>query len=240
MPDDDFETPDEFDASESGAEAFDPDSFASDYDAAGYEVEDDLEEEQAAETAFHAAEATESLRGKFLVAGPQLRDRNFFKGVVLILEHTAIGAMGLVVNRPSSLSLANALAGEIELPCSDELVFIGGPVEPDHLFLIHHNHGWSHASVEVSPGVHVTTDPEAFEAVVTSQEHEPRRILSGYAGWAPGQLEGELASGDWQVVDASVADVFGPDPYMLWDDLRSRISQSNRLIRVETPHPEWN
>ena len=221
MYDDDFDAPDDFN--------FDDES-----------RDEERAEERAAEQAFHAADAVDSLRGKFLVAGPQLRDRNFFKAVVLILEHTAVGAMGLVINRPSSLSLANALAGEIELPCSEELVFIGGPVEPDHLFLIHHNHGWSHASVEVSPGVHVTTDPEAFEAVVKSEQPEPRRILSGYAGWAPGQLEGELAAGDWHTLDSSVADVFGPDPYALWDDLRERFNQSHRLIVADTPHPEWN
>ena len=184
---------------------------------------------------------SESLRGHFLVAGPRLRDRNFFKTVVLILEHTPAGAMGLIVNRPSSLSVTNALAGQTDHCTTDDNVFLGGPVEPDHLFLLHNNFTWQDASVEVSPAVYVTTDPQAFDAIVCSgKESEPRRVLSGYAGWAAGQLDDELQTGDWLVTDCSVPDVFSADPYVLWDQLRERINESHRLLPSNSPHPEWN
>ena len=181
-----------------------------------------------------------SLRGHFLIAGPHLRDRNFFKTVVLVLEHTPAGAMGLVVNRPSSLAVANALAGHFDLPETDETVYLGGPVEPADLFLIHHNDAWDGESVQVAAGVFVTTDPQAFEAIVLADHVEPRRIVSGYAGWSPGQLESELDTGDWLVLDAALPDVFAPDPYKLWDELKDRARESHRLIPHPTPHPEWN
>ena len=181
-----------------------------------------------------------SLRGHFLVAGPHLRDRHFFKTVVLILEHTPVGAMGLVVNRPSSLAISNALAGHFDVPETEETVFLGGPVEPADLFLIHHNDAWDSESVQVAAGVFVTTDPSAFEAIVMAERVEPRRIVSGYAGWGPGQLEAECESGDWLVTDAALPDVFAPDPYQLWDELKDRVCESHRLVAAEAPHPEWN
>ena len=79
----------------------------------------------------------ESLRGHFLIAGCELRDPNFFKAVVLIVEHTEEGAMGLVINRPSSLSVSNALAGHFDIPETGETVYCGGPVEPDAFFVLH-------------------------------------------------------------------------------------------------------
>lgn len=181
-----------------------------------------------------------SLRGQFLVAGPHLRDRNFFKTVVLVLEHTAIGAMGLVVNRPSSLTVCNALAGHFELVENDETVYLGGPVEPTDLFLLHHNDSWDEASVEVAPGLFVTTDPQAFEAIVATKRREPRRVVSGYAGWSSGQLDAELASGDWLVTDVSVPDIFAADPYELWDEMKHRVSRALPLTAAVAPHPEWN
>ena len=231
---------------------FDPGSFGADDFAAGDGTSDACDESLFSEggPAFGAgpsaqsnggeAGAVGSLRGRFLIAGSHLRDRNFFKTVVLVLEHTPAGAMGLVINRPSSLAVAHALAGHFELDESDETVFLGGPVEPADLFLLHHDDAWNDVSFEIAPGVFVTTDPQAFEAIVTDQRAQPRRVLSGYAGWGPGQLESELETGDWLSLEASLPDVFGTDPYELWDGLKERALAEHRLIPAHAPHPEWN
>ena len=78
-----------------------------------------------------------SLRGQYLISGKWLRDPNFYKTVVLMVEHNAQGAMGLVVNRPSSVTVAHALSEHFNLPETDDLVYVGGPVEPSALFVLH-------------------------------------------------------------------------------------------------------
>ena len=182
-----------------------------------------------------------SLKGRFLVAGPKLRDRNFFKAVVLMLEHSGDGAMGLVVNRPSSLSVANALCGHLDLPDDGEPVFAGGPVEPADLFLLHEDRGLDGQSVEVVDDLFVTTAAGAFEAILDNDgPPRARRILCGYAGWSAGQLEAELATGDWLTVPATAEAVFDADPYELWDELKEGFTSAHQIIPNATAHPDWN
>ncbi|MFV0446332.1 MAG: YqgE/AlgH family protein [Planctomycetaceae bacterium] len=186
----------------------------------------------------------ESLRGCFLIAGCQLRDPNFFKTAVLMIEHGSDGAMGLVVNRPSSISISNALAGQIDLPEVDELVYAGGPVEPAALIILHSEPDLDPDEPAILPGLYVASSSEVFERIVSSLNGEGDllryRIFSGCAGWAPGQLEGELARGDWFVLPASSDLVFHDDPYCVWDELMSEVYRSKRLLPLHCEHPEWN
>lgn len=185
-----------------------------------------------------------SVRGKCLVAGTELRDPNFFKTVVLILEHASDGAMGLVVNRPSSLTVQNALAGHLDLPEADEMVFVGGPVEPADLFLLHNNNEVAadfDGPEPILPGVFVTNTADQFDAVLTSsQANLMSKVFSGYAGWGPSQLEAELARGDWLIADANYETLFKRCAYELWDELRASVQKSHRMFSVDSPNPEWN
>src|SRR5262249_57618642 len=79
----------------------------------------------------------DSLRGRFLIAGKNLRDPNFYQSVVLIVEHGSGGAMGVVVNRPSGVTVAEALKNHFELPETGEMVYVGGPVGRNDLFILH-------------------------------------------------------------------------------------------------------
>jgi putative transcriptional regulator len=186
----------------------------------------------------------DSLRGCFLVAGCRLRDPNFFKTAVLLIEHGPEGAMGLVVNRPSSVTISNALAGHFSLPETDDLVYVGGPVEPAALFILHGAGDLDPDEREVLPGLYVASSAEVFEQVVRSVAIDgadvPYRVYSGCAGWAPGQLEGELARGDWFVLPGSAEIVFHEDPYSVWDLLLAEVYRSKRLLPVHCDHPEWN
>lgn len=186
-------------------------------------------------------DSPKSLKGRFLVAGPKLQDRNFFKTVVLMLEHSGDGAMGLVVNRPSSLSVANAVSGHIEIPDDGEAVFAGGPVEPADLFLLHEDRSLDGQSVEVVDDVFVTTAAPAFEKVLEpAAVPRARRVLCGYAGWSPGQLENELRTGDWMSVEATAEALFDTDPYELWDELKADLTSRHRLVADGATHPDWN
>lgn len=187
----------------------------------------------------------DSLRGKFLIACKKLRDPNFYKTVVLIVEHGDEGAMGLVVNRPSSVTVAHALSDYFKLPETDDLVYVGGPVEPASLFIIHNSNELDEDEKCIVPGVFVGSSPGVFERVVrcaVEEQHDMQyRIFCGCAGWAPNQLEGELGRGDWHLHPANASDIFQLDPYVIWDSLRKAAGDACSYLPTKPPYnPEWN
>lgn len=185
-----------------------------------------------------------SLRGKCLVAAAHLRDPNFYKTVVLLVEHGEHGAMGLVINRPSSILVRNALAGHFDLPDSDDLVFCGGPVEPAALLILHNAEDLSGEERAIVPGVFICSTAETFAEVVnrsSGPENDLQyRIFSGCAGWAAGQLEGEIARGDWFMGSGCRDMIFHEDPYAMFDLVKQQIFEEHRLIPHDTPNPQWN
>ncbi len=184
------------------------------------------------------------IRGQFLVAGKTLRDPNFYQSVVLMVEHGDSGSMGLIVNRPSNISVARALSEHFGSLESDELVFVGGPVEPAALFVLHSAGEFQNGTDIVVPGIYVGSSPDVFEQVieqVTSGGGDlDFRVYAGCAGWAPGQLAEELEQGDWHRVPAEASEILFADPYTLWDDLVERIHETNRTIPRTEGDPEWN
>jgi putative transcriptional regulator len=191
---------------------------------------------------------TESLRGQFLIAAKHLRDSNFFKTVVLLLEHNQQGAMGLVINRPSSVPVSQVLAEHFELPETGEVVYMGGPVEPGSLFILHNTFAGGDSDCVSSPppveGVFVGCSKELFQSVVQAvsegDEATRFRIFSGCAGWAPKQLESEIGRGDWLIAPASPEYVFHKDPYAVWDELMHSFRKAHPLIPAAIGNPEWN
>ena len=184
----------------------------------------------------------ESLRGRFLIAASRLRDDNFYKTVILLLEHGEHGAMGLVINRPSSIRVSHALAGHFDLPETDDVVFGGGPVEPSALVILHDDTAFEDSGPSVLPGLFVGGSPEAFEQVIReaaesgSMKHS-FRVFSGYSGWGTGQLENEIDRGDWLTHPACRELVFHDDPYSIYEVLLQKFYESNHLLphRVKDP-----
>lgn len=185
----------------------------------------------------------QSLKGQFLIAARHLNDPNFFKTVVLIIDHGEEGAMGLVVNRPSCLSVATALSHEFDLSSSEEMVHFGGPVDREALFIIH-NCDEDDCCREVVPGVVTVGSSEEFQSVLSGvQEEDPAlafRIFHGCAGWSTDQLEGEIERGDWLILPASSEATFHEDPYELWDLCLAQVYRSNRILPHTVQDPEWN
>ena len=146
-----------------------------------------------------------STQGQLLLASPELLDPNFARAVVLMVEHSELGAMGLVLNRPSQTTLAAAWATVSDEPCSrSEPVFHGGPCEGP-MMLLHANP--SASQVQVVDGVHFTSDREDVERLVLCED-EPLKACVGYAGWSAGQLEQELQQGAWVVLPAEPEQIF--------------------------------
>ena len=168
-------------------------------------------------------------KGRLLVATPPLEDPNFDRTVIYVIEHHGEGALGVVINRPTDEDLGAPLDRWDELQARPGSVFIGGPVEPDALIaLALANEPVTEESEQLSPvaglvaSADLTTDP-AFVAGLVSKV----RVFRGYAGWGPGQLEGEIDAGAWLVFDAEPGDVFAPEPDELWRSILRR--QGGRL-----------
>jgi putative transcriptional regulator len=185
-----------------------------------------------------------SLRGQFLVAGPGLRDPNFFQAVVLMVEHSPEGAMGLVVNRPTDLLVSSVLSEHFDLPETTDLVYAGGPVSLEDIFLIHSFPDGDPDAPSVIPGLYLGSSAESFAEVVQSAAKGDKtakfRVFQGYAGWGAKQLESEMARSDWLTCPASADVVFHEEPYAVWETVMERIRRSNPLGRVSDGRPDLN
>lgn len=190
------------------------------------------------------SDMAKSLRGHCLVAAKPLRDPNFYKTAVLIVEHGDHGAMGLVINRPSSVLVCNALAEFFDLSELSQPMYMGGPVEPRALLVLHNVADLSGGEPAVVPGVWIGNSEDAFRDVLKRAAiKEPGlqfRLFSGCAGWAPGQLEGELSRGDWHTVPGCRDAVFHDDPYQIYDFVLQQVFESNRLLPHTCSNPHWN
>ena len=130
-----------------------------------------------------------SLRGQLLVAGPALLDPNFHRTVVLVGDHSDHGAMGVVLDRPSAVTVADAVAPLAALTGPDELVYLGGPVHPEAVLVLAEFANREQAESLVVDGVGFL--PGELDDAHALGELPHVRVFAGYAGWAPGQLEAE-------------------------------------------------
>lgn len=156
-----------------------------------------------------------------LVAMDPVVDPNFRRSVVLVLHHDEQeGSVGLVVNRATDLSLAT-LCESLDLEWKgprESLVDWGGPVQPNHGWVLLGDEEFDHLDVEeAGPGLRFTRSQEVLREVARRPPLRARVFL-GYAGWGGGQLEREIAEGSWLVVPASARLVFESEPEHLWED----------------------
>jgi putative transcriptional regulator len=185
----------------------------------------------------------ENLRGMFLVAAKHLLDPNFARTVVLVVEHGDQGAMGLVVNRPAAAEASKALAEHFHLEPGRAVVFNGGPVEPQALFLLHDRPELAGQESPVISGLFLGNNDSTFEEIMREATESPSiefRIFTGCAGWAPRQLEGELENGDWHLVKADYSSIFRDDPYNLYVRLLQQVLVTARILPSTSQNPLLN
>lgn len=162
-----------------------------------------------------------SIAGRLLVAAPELEDPNFRGTVVYMIHHDRTGAMGLVVNRVLGAGpLANLLEDfEIEgeaLDGAEITVHYGGPVEQHRGFVLHSRDYDSAATVVLSEFAALTSSLDILKDMAAGRGPERSLFALGYAGWAPDQLDAELAAGAWLVVEADEGLLFDPDAESKW------------------------
>lgn len=168
-------------------------------------------------------------KGIFLIAAPSLRDPNFRQTVVLLCEHGAEGALGVVVNRPTAMSVSEALPHVPVLEGQRHVLFSGGPVQPNQVMLLYRLTQLPENSHHVFDGVCLGGDMELVDRILmTNQGREAFRAYVGYSGWGPGQLESEMKTGSWITIPADPVIVFEKDPLRIWPDIVSTLGDDYR------------
>jgi putative transcriptional regulator len=171
-----------------------------------------------------------NLTHHFLIAMPAMTDPHFSKTLTFICEHNKQGALGVVVNRPIDLTL-HALLEQIEISPVTEAarlisVHYGGPVQIDRGFVLHTPAGAWQSTLEVGTRIGLTTSKDILEAAARGEGPPQMLVTLGYAGWAPGQLEHELAQNAWLTVDA--------DPQILFDmPAEQRYEAALKLLGID-------
>jgi len=172
-------------------------------------------------------------RGVLLVAHPSLLDPNFQQTVVLVCEHGAGGTLGIIINRPTALLLSEALPNVSILKGTSYVLFAGGPVQPGTVLMLFRVVETPDQLPEIMEHVYLGLNRKVLERVITKPNPtETFRAYAGYAGWAPGQLEFEMAMGSWAVVQADPSSIFDKQSGTLWDEMTEAL-QAPRVIRLE-------
>lgn len=173
-----------------------------------------------------------TLDGRLLVATPRLLDPNFARTVILVLNHDDAGALGVVINRPSDLTVAEVLPVWSDAVALPRAIFSGGPVSRDSAIAV---------AVALGDGPPAGFQPVAAGYGLVDLDRQPAdvvpdlaglRVFSGYAGWGSDQLEAEIGEGSWYVVPAEPADLVSSEPQTLWRRVLRR--QPGELAYVST------
>lgn len=166
-----------------------------------------------AQTAPQAALAA----GRFLIAGEHLRDPNFARTVVLLLNYGERGARGVIVNRRSDVKLAAVFPRISGLNQRPDTVYLGGPVSRNQLLILLRSDRPRRAAEHVVDDVYLSTSRQVLMDALNRAAAV--HVYAGYAGWAPGQLDHEVARGDWHVLPADADTVFSDRPAEVWQEL---------------------
>jgi putative transcriptional regulator len=174
-----------------------------------------------------------SLTNTFLIAMPSLLDLHFHRAVTFVCEHNEDGAMGIIVNHPMELSVADLLT-HMDIKTNNEIlhnipVLAGGPVQQERGFVIHRDRGDWQSTLTLENDINITTSKDILEAMANGKGPKEFLMILGYAGWGSGQLENEMASNSW---------LYGPaDPCILFDiPFEDRWRAAAKLVGVDVNH----
>ncbi|MFO1501933.1 MAG: YqgE/AlgH family protein [Verrucomicrobiota bacterium] len=187
-----------------------------------------------------AGEPFQSLKGQLLLDSGQLTGSFFHRTVVLICQHDAEGAFGLVLNRPTENKVGDALVADIPDKLKEQILYLGGPVQPTALSYLHSDAFLPEGSVmpNLDLGHSVETLVELGQSFAATQQI---RLFAGYSGWSPGQLEDEIARKAWVIHPASLELVFQGESKELWRRvLRAKEDWRYRLLADIPDDLSWN
>jgi putative transcriptional regulator len=181
-----------------------------------------------------------SLEGQLLIAMPGMLDPNFSETVTFVWKHDAEGAIGIIVNRPSDLSLGE-VCRQLELETrlgddADQPVMNGGPVHPDRGFVLHQSDMPFDSTFDPGATVKVTVSQDILKAIAQGVGPKPALVALGYAGWGAGQLESEMAANAWLSVPTSPAILFETPIEQRWQAAAGIIGIDIRQVTSYAGH----
>lgn len=184
--------------------------------------------------------AHESLKSRFLIAAPTLRDPNFARAVVLLCEHNESGTFGLVINRPSTLAVREALADFPGTLDRSDFLWQGGPVQQSSVVILHERP--SIGGLAVNDRLAFGTDVDLLRKLLELPPDEcPRmRLYAGYAGWGAGQLEFELSEEAWIVAPSRIEAIFSDQPETVWSSVLRSMGGRYAIMAMTPPDPSLN
>ncbi|MGI9212248.1 MAG: YqgE/AlgH family protein [Methylococcaceae bacterium] len=185
-------------------------------------------------------EQIENLTNQFLVAMPGLNDPVFSKTVTYLCQHTNDGALGIMVNRPSEMTLTDILS-QMNIEVGDRLahsipVYLGGPVHPERGFVLHEPTGQWDSTLVISPEVSLTTSRDILEALSVGDGPQRVLIALGYVGWSQGQLEAEIAENAWLNTPASTTVLFEQPSSQRWKAAAGLLGININLLTTQAGH----
>lgn len=183
---------------------------------------------------------TASLKSQLLIAMPTLQDPNFARTVTYICEHGEHGAMGIVLNRPTDLRLADVLQHmQIEGgmgAAGEQTVYLGGPVEEERGFVLHtHTDPWD-STLAVDEQISITTSRDILEAMARGSGPRRTLVALGYAGWGAGQLEREMQQNAWLSGPADQSILFDLPPDQRWEAAARLLGVDLHLLSTDAGH----
>lgn len=178
-----------------------------------------------------------NVKGHLLIAGAGLWDPNFRRAVVLVGHHDDEGAVGVVLNRVTEVSVGVAVPALASLVPDGDPLFIGGPVQPQSAVVVADFEEPDKADVVAFGSVGFLPDEADSDTVGGIRR---ARVFAGYAGWGPGQLDAELEEGSWIAEPARTEDVFTAEPEQLWSEVLRRKGHAYDMLRLMPADPSSN
>jgi putative transcriptional regulator len=159
-----------------------------------------------------------------LLSMPHLQDPNFARTVVLLCEFGPEGAFGLVLNRPTEMAARDMVRLDPPVVGGNDLrLYIGGPVQPELGWILVHEAPANGEYRTIRDGLHLSSSPQLLRWVLEQQPTPRARVVAGYAGWGPGQLDEELAQSAWLIGDVQIDLVFDVEAAVMWETAIRRL-----------------
>ena len=176
---------------------------------------------------------TDGFRPTLLLSMPQMTDPNFARSVVLLCDYLPEGAFGLVLNRPTDLPASEMVRLEPPVMRGNGLpLFIGGPVQPERGWILTGEQPEEPDFRTVVDGLYLSTSPNLLRRVLEARPEPRARVVAGYAGWGPGQLDEELAQSAWLMADVQLDLVFDVDATVMWETAIRRLGADPSLLQT--------
>lgn len=176
---------------------------------------------------------TEGFRPTLLLSMPQMQDPNFSRTVVLLCDYLPDGAFGLVLNRPTEMAASDVVRLDPPVHRANQMpLFIGGPVQPERGWVLVSERPTEPDVRTIMDGLYLTASPSVLRRVLQARPAPRARVVAGYAGWGPGQLDDELSQSAWLMADVQLDLIFDVDASVMWETAIRRLGADPALLQT--------